>query len=127
LTEIPMNSITRIETNVRRSRAVIFNSIVFLGGQFADDETQDIRGQTQQTLAKIDQLLDEAGTCKSRLLTAQIWIKDIQRDFATMNEVWDAWTTPGASPTRATAQCEMATPGMLIEIVVTAAAKPRVG
>ena len=116
-----MSDITRIATDVRRSRAVVYNGMVFVGGQTADDRKADIRGQTRQTLAKIERFLAEAGTDKSRLLTAQIWIKDIGRDFAGMNEVWDAWTAPGAAPTRATAQCEMAAPDILVEIIVTAA------
>ena len=116
-----MNDITRIATDARRSRAVVYNGMVFVGGQTADDRSQDIRGQTRQTLAKIEKFLAGAGTDKSRLLTAQIWIKDLARDFAGMNEVWDAWTAPGAAPTRATAQCEMGAPDILVEIIVTAA------
>ena len=116
-----MGNITRIATDQRRSRAVVYNGIVFVGGQTADDRKQDIRGQTQQTLAKIEKFLAEAGTDKRRLLTAQIWIKDLERDFAGMNEIWDAWTAPAAAPTRATAQCEMGAPDILVEIIVTAA------
>jgi len=116
-----MTNIVRIEPDVRRSRAVAYNGMVFVGGMTADDRSQDIRGQTMQTLAKIDKYLAEAGTNKSRLLTAQIWIKDIANDFEGMNEIWNSWTTPGAAPTRATAQCEMASPDVLIEIIVTAA------
>lgn len=116
-----MTNITRIATDQRRSRAVAYNGIVFVGGQTADDRSQDIRGQTKQTLAKIEKFLAEAGTDKSRLLTAQIWIKDIKNDFAGMNEMWDAWTAPHAAPTRATAQCEMGAPDVLVEIIVTAA------
>jgi enamine deaminase RidA (YjgF/YER057c/UK114 family) len=116
-----MSDITRIATDRRRSRAVVYNGMVFVGGQTADDRKQDIRGQTQQTLAKIEKFLAEAGTDRSRLLTAQIWIRDLERDFAGMNEVWDAWTAPGAAPTRATAQCEMGAPDILVEIIVTAA------
>ena len=72
-------------------------------------------------MAKIEKFLAETGTDKSRLLTAQIWLKDIKNDFAGMNEIWDAWTAPDAAPTRATAQCEMAAPDVLVEIIVTAA------
>jgi enamine deaminase RidA (YjgF/YER057c/UK114 family) len=97
--------------------------MVFVGGQTADDRSQDIRGQTVQTLAKIEKFLADAGTDKSRLLTAQIWIKDLAKDFAGMNEIWDAWTAPGAAPTRATAQCEMGAPDVLVEIIVTAAVR----
>lgn len=116
-----MSQITRIATDTRRSRAVVYNGIVFVGGQTADDRSQDIRGQTRQTLAKIEKFLEAAGTDKRGLLTAQIWIKDIQRDFAAMNEIWDAWTATGCAPTRATAQCEMGAPDVLVEIIVTAA------
>jgi len=119
--EILMNDITRIETNTRASRAVVFNGMVFLAGATAENRSQDIRGQTRQTLAKVERYLALAGTDKSRLLSAQIWLKDIQNDFAGMNEVWDAWTVPGAAPTRATAQCELGAPDVLVEIVVTAA------
>lgn len=116
-----MSNIQRIATDKRRSRAVVYNGMVFVGGQTADDRSQDIQGQTRQTLAKIEKFLAEAGTDKSRLLTAQIWIKDIKKDFAGMNEIWDAWTAPGSAPTRATAQCELAAPEVLVEIIVTAA------
>lgn len=116
-----MTEITRIATDNRRSRAVVYNGMVFIGGQTADDRSQDIRGQTVQTLAKIEKFLTDAGTDKTRLLTAQIWIKDLAKDFSGMNEIWDAWTAPGAAPTRATAQCEMGAPDVLVEIIVTAA------
>ena len=115
-----MSNIVRIETDTRRSRAVVYNGMVFIGGITADDRSQDIKGQTRQTLAKIEAFLAKAGTDKSRLLTAQIWIKDIVKDFEGMNEIWNAWTAPNAAPTRATAQCEMA-PDVLVEIIVTAA------
>lgn len=117
-----MTDIVRIETDPRRSRVVVHNAVVYVGGMAADDRTQDIAGQTKQTLAKIEKFLADAGTDKSRLLTAQIWIKDIKRDFEAMNAVWNAWTTPGAAPTRATAQCELGASDALVEIVVTAAA-----
>ncbi|MBP2300671.1 RidA family protein [Azospirillum picis] len=122
--ERTVSDIVRIETDKRRSRAVIYNGMVFIGGQTADDRSQDIRGQTQQTLAKIEKFLAQADTDKSRLLTAQIWIKNLARDFDAMNEVWNAWTAPNAAPTRATAQCEMGAPDVLVEIIVTAAIAP---
>ncbi|WP_321339562.1 RidA family protein [Breoghania sp.] len=116
-----MSNIVRIETDARSSRVVIYNGVAYIGGMTAADRTQDIKGQTEQVLAKIDKYLADAGTDKSRLLTAQIWVKDIARDFVPMNEVWNAWTVEGASPTRAAAQCEMAAPDILVEIVVSAA------
>jgi enamine deaminase RidA (YjgF/YER057c/UK114 family) len=122
-----VSDILRIETSPRLSRALVYNGMVFLCGQTAGDRRQDIRGQTEQVLAKIDKYLAAAGTDKSRLLSAQIWLKDIARDFAGMNEVWDAWTAPNAAPTRATAQCEMGSPDILLEIIVTAAASRNEG
>jgi enamine deaminase RidA (YjgF/YER057c/UK114 family) len=116
-----MADIKRIVTNPRRGRAVIYNGMLFIGGQTAHDKSLDIKGQTSQVLEKIDKILAEAGTDRSNLLTAQIWIRDIQSDFAGMNEVWDGWVSPDALPTRATAQCQMASAGTLVEIVVTAA------
>ncbi|MHA7776088.1 RidA family protein [Roseibium sp. M-1] len=116
-----MTTINRIETDQRSSRVVIFNGTVFVGGMTAKDRSQDIKGQTRQVLSTVDNYLLQAGTDKSRLLTAQIWLKDIARDFADMNEIWNAWTASGAAPTRATAQCLMASPDILIEILVTAA------
>lgn len=116
-----MSKISRVETDPRRSRAVIYNGIVFIGGQTCDDRRQNITGQTQQALAKIEKFLASAGTDKSRLISAQIWMADIERDIAEMNKVWDAWTAPGAAPTRATAQVKFASKDLLVEIMVTAA------
>lgn len=116
-----MDEIVRIDTDQRGSRAVIYNGMVFVSGMTATDRSQGIKGQARQALARIEKYLAECGTDKSRLLTAQIWLKDIARDFSDMNEIWDAWTAPNAAPTRATAQCEMGAPDVLVEIIVTAA------
>ena len=118
-----MSNITRIQTDPRRSRAVVYNGVVYVGGMTADDRSQDIKGQTRQTLEKIEQFLATAGTDKSRVLTAQIWIKNLARDFDGMNEIWNSWTAPNAAPTRATAQCDMGAPDVLVEIIITAATK----
>jgi enamine deaminase RidA (YjgF/YER057c/UK114 family) len=116
-----VNEIIRVVTNPRRGRAVIYNGVVYVGGQTASDKGEDIRGQMRQALAKVDEALNDAGTDKSRLLTAQIWIKDIARDFGGMNEVWDEWVAPKSLPARATAQCTMAFSDTLVEVIVTAA------
>lgn len=113
-------TIKRLHTGPRMSEAVIANGMVFLAGQVADDDTADIAGQTRQVLAAIDALLAEAGTDKSRLLTANIFIVDMA-DFAAMNAVWDAWVSPGNTPARATVQARLARPGWKVEIVVSAA------
>lgn len=117
-----MNQISRIETNQRMSRVVSYNGMVFIGGLTADDASQDIQGQTRQVLKKIEDYLAKAGTDKTRMLSAQIWLKDIEADFAGMNEVWDAWAPEGAAPTRATGQSKLARSNLLVEIIVTAAA-----
>ncbi len=104
------------------SDAVIYNGMVFLAGQVADDAQQDIAGQTGQVLATIDRLLAEAGTDKSHILTTTIYLSDMA-DFPAMNAVWDTWVSPGNTPARATIEAQLARPGWLIEIVVTAATK----
>lgn len=116
-----MTEIARIVTNPRRGRAVVYNGVLYVGGQAADDRSQEARGQTEQALQKIDKVLAEAGTDRSRLLTAQIWLKDVSADFAAMDEAWDAWIDIASAPARATAQCELAAPEALVEIIVTAA------
>jgi len=116
-----MNDITHIVTNPRRGRAVAFNGLLFLGGQAADDRSVGAREQMVQALAKIDSILIQAGTDKSRLLSVQIWLRDIGRDFAAMNDAWDAWIDPETAPARATAQCEMGAADVLVEVIAIAA------
>lgn len=116
-----MSEIKRIETNERMSRVVIHNGTVLIAGLTAGDATQDIKGQTRQVLDRIDNYLAKAGTDNTRLLSAQIWLKDIDRDFAGMNEVWDAWLPQGVAPTRATGESKLARRDLLVEIIVTAA------
>jgi enamine deaminase RidA (YjgF/YER057c/UK114 family) len=113
-------AIKRIQPGPRMSQAVVCNGMVFLAGQVAEDPIQDVSGQTRQVLAAIDRLLAEAGSDKSRLLSAQIFLADMA-DFAAMNKVWEAWVVPGQTPARATVEAAMARPGYLVEIVVTAA------
>ena len=76
-------------------------------------------GQTKQVLAKVDALLETHGTDKTRLLQAQIWVKDI-RDRDAMNAVWTAWLPEGGAPVRACVEANMADPRLLVEIMVTA-------
>lgn len=116
-----MADIKRIETSSRLSRAVVYNGVAYLAGQTAVDRTQDIRVQTRDVLERIDARLAQAGTDKSRLLTALIMIKNMKTDFAGMNDIWDAWTAPGAAPTRASLEANLASPDVLVEIIVTAA------
>ncbi len=98
-----------------------FNRVVDLAGMVPERGDTDIVGQTEDVLAQVAQRLTEAGSDKSRILHAQIYLSDIA-DIAAMNTVWDAWVVPGAAPPRATVQAALANPTWRIEIVVTAAA-----
>jgi len=111
-------SIKRIEVGPRMSEAVIHGSVVYLAGQVAKGET--VTAQTEAVLASIDALLAQAGTDKSKLLTATIYLADIAT-FAEMNAVWDTWVSAGNTPARATVQALLATPEYKVEIVVKAA------
>ena len=113
--------IERFDTGPRMSEMVVHQGTIYLAGQVADDAGADIRGQTRQVLAAIDALLARAGSDKSRILRAQVYLVDLA-DFAVMNEVWESWVAPGHAPARATVQAALARPQWKIEIVVTAAA-----
>ena len=112
-------SIARHNTGPRMSQAVVHGNTVYLAGQVSAD-SDTTKGQTEQVLKKIDALLAAAGTSKSKLLSATIYITDM-RNFADMNAVWDAWVDPQNTPARATVQAALANPKMQVEIAVTAA------
>ena len=113
-------TITRFGTGDRMSQAVVHGDTVYLAGQVADDTSQGVAGQTAQILAKIDARLKEAGSDKSKLLSANLWISDM-RHFNEMNKVWDAWISPGNAPCRACVEATLAAPQYQVEIMVTAA------
>ncbi len=113
-------SITRHGVGARMSQAVVHAGTAYLAGQVADDTSVGVAGQTEQILAKIDAQLAAAGTDKSKLLSAQLWITDMA-GFSEMNVVWDAWVTPGETPARACVEAQLAAPQDLVEIMVTAA------
>lgn len=115
-----MSALQRLHVAARYSEAAVFNGVVYLAGMVPEGEASDIRAQTADVLAQIDQRLAEAGSDKTRILRTQIYLADI-RDIAGMNEVWDAWVVPGHAPPRATVQAALAQPHWKIEIVVTAA------
>jgi enamine deaminase RidA (YjgF/YER057c/UK114 family) len=112
--------IQRFDVGPRMSELAVCNGVAYLAGQVAADATQDIKGQTRQVLAAIDALLARAGSDKSRILRAQIFLADLA-DFAAMNTVWEAWVVAGQTPPRATVQAALAKPEWKIEVVVTAA------
>jgi enamine deaminase RidA (YjgF/YER057c/UK114 family) len=114
------HGVRRYHVGDRLSEMAVYNGVVYLAGQVAEDATQDIRGQTAQVLAAVDRLLTEAGTDSAHILMAQIFLADLA-DFDAMNEVWDDWVAPGDAAPRATVQAQLAHPQWKIEIVVTAA------
>lgn len=112
--------IQRFDVGARMSEMAVHNGVVYLAGQVAADGTADAAGQTRQVLDAIDALLKRAGSDKSRILRAQIFLADIA-DFPAMNAVWDGWVVAGHTPPRATVQAALARPEWKVEIVVTAA------
>ena len=110
----------RHHSNQRMSQLVCYGPTAYLAGQVAQDPTQDITGQTRQVLARIDELLTLAKSSKSSLLSATIWLADIQ-DFQVMNAVWDAWVDGSQPPARACVEARLARPELKVEIQVTAA------
>lgn len=112
-------NITRIQPGHRMSQAVIHAGVAYLAGQVAaPGETVEV--QTAGALAQIDALLAQAGSDKSKILTATIWLADMA-DFARMNAVWDAWVDGKNPPARATGEARLASPDYLVEVIVTAA------
>lgn len=113
-------NIRRTERGPIMSRVVEHNGVVYLCGLTADDQKAPVKGQTEQILTKIDKYLAAAGTSKSKLLTATVYLSDMSLKPA-MNEVWQAWIDPDNPPTRACVGTALGTPQTLIEIVVSAA------
>jgi enamine deaminase RidA (YjgF/YER057c/UK114 family) len=113
-------TIARIGAGPRMSQAVVSGETVYLAGQVADDASADVAGQTRQILGKIERLLGEAGTDKTRILSATIWLADIG-SFNEMNSVWDAWVPAGSAPARACVEAKLAAPQYRVEIGIIAA------
>ena len=116
-------SVTRIEKTSGPgpivSRCVVRGDMVYVAGLTASDRSVDIKGQTQQIVDKIDGYLAQAGTDKSKLLQANLWITDMG-NFSAMNEVWNAWVDADNPPVRACVRADLAVPELLVEIMVTA-------
>jgi enamine deaminase RidA (YjgF/YER057c/UK114 family) len=114
-------SIKRIGVGARMSKAVVHGNTVYLAGQVADMAAgKSVAEQTTEILAIIDDLLKQAGTDKSKLLSANIWLTDI-KTFAEMNAVWDGWVSTGNTPARATVEAKLAAPQYTVEIACIAA------
>lgn len=114
-----MADIKRIEGGPRMSMAVVHNGVAYLAGQVGKPG-ESVTDQTVEVLAQVDRILALAGTDKTRILSAQIWLADMA-DFAEMNAVWDGWVPQGHTPARATGEAKLATPDYKVEIIVTAA------
>ncbi|AIR01170.1 hypothetical protein LG71_15260 [Pluralibacter gergoviae] len=114
-------TIKRNNPQPRLSASVEYGNLLFLSGQTPVSGSDDIELQTREVLEKIDALLAAAGSDNRHILSAQIWLKDLQRDFARFNDVWVEWLAEGTSPARATVQAAMARPEILVEIMITAA------
>lgn len=114
--------IQRIQPGPRMSQVVTYPAsarMVVISGQVPDDRSLGVPGQTKDVLAKIDRLLAEGGTDKSRITHAYIWLRDIA-DFDLMNSEWDKWVSPGNAPARACVEARMAAPDIRVEIQVFA-------
>ena len=113
--------IARIEIGPRMSKAVVHGATVYLAGQVAEKAAgKSVAEQTAEILAIVDAVLKEAGSDKTKILSANIWLADI-KTFAEMNSVWDAWVVAGSGPARACIEARLQSPAKMIEIQVTAA------
>ncbi len=112
--------ITRQHTSERMSKIVTHNGVIYLCGQVGAGD--DVTAQTQDCLARVDALLEEAGSDRAHILQAVVWLADMA-DFAAMNAVWDAWVPPGHAPARACGEARLARDALKVEIIVTAAVK----
>ena len=113
-------NIRYLGTTERYSEAVCAGGFVFLSGMVPENPEADAKAQTENVLAQIDHWLEECGSDKAHILEATIFLTDMN-DYAAMNEAWDAWVSPGNPPARATVEARLASPDILVEIVVTAA------
>jgi len=114
-----VTDIERYQFDTRVHHAVKHNGVVYLTGQVGTPGTSAAE-QTREVLAKVDHLLALAGTDKRKILNVILWLDDL-RDFDEVNSVWDAWVDKEHAPARSTGQARMAKPGMLVELIITAA------
>ncbi len=111
--------IERFESSGRLSKVLVANGFAFLSGLTAKDRSGGVEAQTSDILAQIDAYLAMAGTDKSRIVTGNVWLKDIST-FAEMNAAWEAWVDKSAAPARATVEARLAQDNILVEIQVQA-------
>ena len=113
-------SIKRFNVGPRLSQAVVHGDTVYVAGQVSAEPSASAKGQTEQILKKIDALLAAAGSHKSKLLSATVYVASMAY-YDEMNAAWEAWVDPPNTPARATIEARLASPKYLVEIVVTAA------
>ncbi|MEO7761029.1 MAG: RidA family protein [Casimicrobiaceae bacterium] len=113
-------SVQRFHVGKRLSEMVVHGDTIYLAGQVANDPKADMASQARQVLAQIDKLLAEAGSDKTKILSATIYLPDMG-DFAALNVAWEAWVPAGNCPARATVEAKLATPDYKVEIQIIAA------
>ena len=112
--------IERYRTGKRMSQAVVFNGLIYISGQTADEPLAPIKEQTRQVLEKIDKILEEVGAERKMLLSVNVYLPHIT-DFDAMNEVYDEWVSPENTPARACVEARLAIPDLRVEIAAIAA------
>jgi len=113
-------TIQRHNVGKRLSEIVVHNGVAYLAGEVPDDTSKDIGGQTEEVLAKIEKLLKQVGSDKTKILSAQIFLPDM-KDFGGMNAAWEKWVVAGQTPARATIEAKLANPAYKVEIMCIAA------
>ena len=115
-----MANITKRDSNDTLSEIAIHNGVVYLAGQVPNDDSLDIKGQSREVFANIDAALAKAGSDKSKILSAQVFITDLA-NFDAFNSEWNQWVKDITPPARATVEAKLVNPNWLIEIMVIAA------
>lgn len=115
-----MTEVERVNVEKRLSDMAIYNGVAYLAGQVPEDPGLDIQGQTAQVLAAIDRLLAMAGSHKSCILMAHVYLANM-KEFEGMNKAWDDWVAAGDAPPRITIETRLANPDYKVEVVVMAA------
>ena len=113
-------AVQRLHVEKRFSEIAISGNLVHLAGQLASDTSLDIRGQTKQTLEIIDRFLADAGTDKSHIMSVTIYLKDIEKDYAAFNEIWDLWVSDIQALPRTCVEAKLYSPQVLVELTVVA-------
>ncbi len=114
-----MEKIIRKHVGERASKIVIYNKTVHLCGQVGVPDTP-LQDQAKEMLSRVDTLLEEAGTDKSHMLSATVYLSDIKY-FAEFNKIWDVWVTPNNTPARTCVEARLMHPALFCEVTIVAA------